>query len=349
MEPRLRVVVADSSPAEAASAAWALRTDPEFEVVALSRTATEAVEQVRRLRPNLVVMELSLSGQGTFEAVEHIMAEVPTPILILTNLPPRDPSVARRLIASGALEVMAKPASPAEWEARTPELLRRAKILAQVRVITHLAGRHRRRVDLTSRATAAEAGVRSVRVVAIAASTGGPRALMQILNALPSDFGAALLVAQHIAQGFASGLRDWLADKCTLNIQVAADGMPVRAGVVILARDDQHMVLDGPDTVRLYPPASQEDLCPSGDRLLESAARAYGRAAVGVILSGMGRDGAKGLQAIYQAGGWTIAQDERTSVVFGMPQAAIEAGAAAEVLSLSAIAARLVELSLPGV
>lgn len=349
MTRELRVVVADSSPSEAALAVRALRSDPTIEVAAVAHNSLEAIEQVRHLRPKLVVMALSLPGRDTVEAVERIMAEAPTPILILTRLPPPDPAVARHLIASGALEVMAKPAGPVEWEARTPELLSRVKILAQVHVITHLAGRRRGQADLTGDAMPAGRLGRGIRVVAIAASTGGPRALVDLLSELPADFGAAVLVSQHIAQGFAAGLREWLGEKCALTVQVASDGMRVQPGMVILAADDQHMTVENPDTVCLHPPASDREVCPSGDRLLGSVARAYGPLAVGVILTGMGRDGVQGLRAIRQAGGWTIAQDEGTSVVFGMPQAAIEAGAAVEVLPLPTIARRLVELSASGV
>jgi two-component system chemotaxis response regulator CheB len=344
MAKQVRIALADPTPTEAKMVLQVLESDPQIKVVSVAQTAAAIVEEVRRLRPNLVIMDLNLPGQGVFQAVERIMGEVATPILVLTSTKAPDPLVAKRLIASGALEVLPKPSTPQEWVACAPEFMRRVKILAQVQVVTHLAGRRRSR-KLAAAKLAKRPG-QPVEVVAIGASTGGPKALMQLLSVLPADFGAGVLVAQHIAQGFLSGLREWLAEHCSLAVHVAEDEMPVKPGQVILAREDRHMLVNRAGVVRLSSPNSTRELCPSADRLLESVASAYGPAAVGVLLSGMGQDGARGLEAIRQAGGWTIAQDEETSVVFGMPQAAIQAGAALEVLPLPAIAQRLIELSL---
>jgi two-component system chemotaxis response regulator CheB len=187
-----------------------------------------------------------------------------------------------------------------------------------------------------------------VRVVAIGTSTGGPAALHRILIDLPRDFGVPILVVQHIARGFVGGLVSWLGANCALRVTVAADGEPLVPGTVYLAPDDHHIGATPDGRARLIDSAPVGGFRPSADVLFDSVARAYGASTTALILTGMGRDGVEGLAAIRSAGGRVLAQDEGTSVVFGMAREAIAAGVVDEVLPLQALAPRLLELVPPG-
>jgi two-component system chemotaxis response regulator CheB len=180
-------------------------------------------------------------------------------------------------------------------------------------------------------------------LLAIASSTGGPQALLTLLRRLPPTFPLPIVVVQHIAAGFTQGLAEWLARECRRPVACAADGDKPGPGSVLLAPDARHLLLGADGRVRLAagdPPA----ICPAADVMMESVAAAFNAQVIGVILTGMGRDGAVGMQAIRQAGGYTIAQDEHTSIIFGMPRAAINLGVIDEVLPLDGIAPRLEQL-----
>jgi len=182
-------------------------------------------------------------------------------------------------------------------------------------------------------------------VVGIGVSTGGPGVLSQILKALPAGFPMALLIVQHISEGFTAGLVEWLSREVRLGIRLAREGDPVEPGVALMAPDGAHLVIQRGGRVRLTRALPVGGHRPSADVLLQSLADTYGEAAIGVLLTGMGRDGAEGLKAIRDAGGHTIVQDEESSVIFGMPKVAIDLGAAEEVLPPAGIAERLLQLA----
>lgn len=182
------------------------------------------------------------------------------------------------------------------------------------------------------------------RVLAVASSTGGPQALVVLLGALPANFPCPVLVAQHIAHGFAPGMVRWLATVCKLPVRLATDGEVVADGTVYVAPSETHMALSAGRRLVLTPPLEGDIYHPSCDHLLGSVAAVCGRDAVGLILTGMGSDGARGMEMIHQAGGATIAQDEASSVIFGMNQVAIARGAAQQVLPVQQIAPALSRL-----
>ena len=240
-------------------------------------------------------------------------------------------------LSVGALEVLKKP-EPRDWaelEQIGRELIRKIKVLAQVRVITHIKGRRERvRPPIVHRDFGAT-GTRSI--VAIGSSTGGPTALLSILERLPGDLPVPVVIAQHIAEGFVPGLVSWLDSGSELTIQVAADGREARPGYVYVAPTGTNLIMDGM-IMRSEEPRTGELYIPSADSLFDSVCETFGRGAVGVILTGMGSDGARGLKCMLEAGAVTIAQDEETSTVFGMPKAAAERGAAEVVLPIEDIA-----------
>jgi two-component system chemotaxis response regulator CheB len=315
------VLICEDSRTYAAALQRLVEHDLDLEVVAIAVSAEEAIAAVSRLSPDLVTMDIELPGMSGLEAVERIMSVAPTPILVLSAHAEPSSGNSAAALAAGALDALAKdsldlrdPASPAAAVFR-----RRLAILSTTRVIRHPRGRDRR-VE-----RCADALTRPARAVGICSSMGGPHALLELLGALPCAFALPILVAQHISTGFADGLAHWLDSSVELPVRLVQGGEHVTSGVW-LAPDDAHLELAADGTLTLRPPTSSDRNIPSGDVLLQSLATVLGRDAVSVVLTGMGRDGADGSAAVRAAGGFTIAQDEATSAIYGMPRAAAERG-----------------------
>jgi two-component system chemotaxis response regulator CheB len=271
-----------------------------------------------------------------FSGIARIMAETPTPILVLTAN--REEAVGFRALSLGALDILEKPQATTDLEDFGRLLRSRLRLLAGVKVIRHMRGLRDRAAHRVARAT------RRADLVVVGASLGGPRALATLLRGLPAGFAAPIAVVQHIADGFTDGLASWLASESRLDVRAARDGDRLKPGRVLVAPTGRHLlVADGVARLSDAPPV--DTFKPSVTPLFLSAASAYGARACGVIMTGMGRDGADGLRAIKDAGGPTLAQDEATSAVFGMPRAAIELGAVDRVLPLDELARALVELT----
>jgi two-component system, chemotaxis family, protein-glutamate methylesterase/glutaminase len=331
----IRILVADDSELFREVLARVVTAEPGFEVVATAADGDEAARLARTLRPDVITMDLNMPDADGFSGIARIMAETPTPILVLTVS--REEAVGFRALSLGALDILEKP-SPEVDLAEYGALLRsRLRLLAGVRVIRHLRGLRGRPAPESRPAVRAE-------LVVVGASLGGPRALATLLRALPAGFHAPILVVQHIADGFTEGLASWLDQESSLEVRQARGGDPLHAGLVLLAPPGRHLVVTrGAAQLSDSPPV--DSFRPSVTPLFLSAAEAYGRRACGVILTGMGRDGAEGLRALKKAGGHTIAQDEASSAVFGMPRAAIETGAVDRVLPLDEIPRALAELT----
>jgi len=302
------------------------------------------VELAARLKPDLVTMDVHMPVMDGFEATKEIMVHAPTPILIVSSSASgREVELSLNAIRAGALMVVAKPDDPqsARFDGRREDLVAMAKAMAHVKVV-------RRWVSQPPAARPAPARPfppgAPVRLVAVAASTGGPAALQRILSALPGDFAAPILVVQHIATGFVAGLADWLSASCNLRVKVAEDGERLRARTVYLAAEERQLGVRGDGRVRVTDVPPVNGFRPSATFLFQSAARAYGAAVAAVILTGMGNDGVEGLKAVKAAGGVVLAQDEGSSVVYGMPQEAVAAGVVDAVLSISEVGARLTNL-----
>jgi two-component system, chemotaxis family, protein-glutamate methylesterase/glutaminase len=318
-----RVVVVEDSAVQRARLVDALQADGDLEVVGQAGDGDEAVAAVRRLRPDVVTMDLGLPGEGGITAIETIMADVPTPILVLSaRVSGAGSAAAVESLLAGAVEALPK---PERWDDEAERLLRgRVRLLSRVQVVAHPRGRRHAAADPTA-----------TPLVAIGASTGGPAALAELLPAL-AGLRAPLLIVQHLHPQLVDGFVSWMRRVAPLPVVLAAHGDHPQPGVAYIAPSGVHLrvatgrrlVLD-PEPARLHRP--------SADELFASVATAAPRAAVGVLLTGMGDDGAAGLLALRERGGATIAQDERTSVVFGMPRAAQQLDAAGEVLPLGRI------------
>lgn len=336
----IRVVIADDSLVAREMLAQILSSDPDIEVVGQAKDGQEAVELVGQLRPDLVTMDIHMPRLDGLRATEQIMAFTPTPILVVSSsVHGEGMGRAFDALNLGALEVIKKP-EPQDWadlERIGREVLRKVKILANVKVITHIRGRRDQREGVSAAGPSKGA---SKSIVAVGSSTGGPSALLSVFQCLPASFPVPILVAQHIADGFVPGLVEWLDAGCSVQIVCAREGDRPEAGVVYLAPTGSNMVIEGA-TLKFQDPGANQLYIPSADTLFESVARSFGKSSVGVLLTGMGADGAVGLKRMHDLGATTIAQDEETSTVFGMPKAAIDLGAADRVLPVGGIGAAL--------
>jgi two-component system chemotaxis response regulator CheB len=338
----IRVLIVDDSPTARALLSAILGSDPELTVVGEAADGLQALELTRKLRPDVLTMDIRMPRMDGFEATKEIMIEAPTPIVVVTSSRTvQEVDMSMHALRAGALAIVAKPSGPAApgFDDEAQQLIAQVKMMSQVKVV-----RHWRPAVAAQRPAPAAARSGSMRVIAVASSTGGPAALECLLTGLPGDFAVPILVVQHISRGFVKGLADWLNKAGPLQVKVAADGEPLKKRTVYVAPDDCHLGVTAPGQVALSHAAAVGNFRPSATPLFESVAHAFGAAATAVILTGMGEDGVVGLRAVRKAGGRILAQDEKTCVVFGMPGVAVAAGLVDEVLPIEAMAARLVEL-----
>lgn len=344
---RIRVVVTEDSAVTRALLTAILEEAPGFELVAAVPDGAAAVDAVARLRPSVVTMDLHMPRLDGVEATRRIMREAPTPIVVVTASSEVDGRMTYDALAAGALSVVARPVGPsdARFATRRDALLAELRLMAGVRVVRRF-GRAEPRTPAPSRIVRRLG--RPIRVVAIAASTGGPAVLHRLLHDLPRDFAVPILVVQHMSEGFISGLARWLSDVAPGPVRIARDGDVLAAGVVLLAPDGSHLRVTADGTVRLDagPPIGGHR--PAATALLDSVAEVYGESAIGVVLTGMGRDGVDGLANLRARGALTLAQDAASSAVFGMPGAALEAGAVERVLSLEELGPTIAALATAG-
>lgn len=350
---KIRVLVADDSALARSMLREILEGDPGIEVVGEARDGFEAVELARSLSPDLVTMDLRMPVLDGIGAITEIMATKPLPILVVSGA--ADAGEAYLAVQRGALETLAKP----DYSERArEELVEKVKSLAGVGVLTHLKpGQFARAARtgggestgggagaygsaLPSRASAAAGPV-----FAIAASTGGPQAIGKILASLPPDFPGTILIAQHISDGFAPGLAQWLSTVSRLPVSLARAGQPPLPGRAYVSPSERNLALSAARLLELREPAERQIFHPVCDVLLASVGEACGSDAVGIILTGMSEDGVRGLEMIKRAGGRTLAQDEASSIVFGMNRMAIERGATESVLPLDDIALEMCRLA----
>lgn len=343
----IRVLVVDDSAVLRQSTKFILENDPGLKVIGEARNGEEAVALARRLKPDVVTMDIRMPRMDGFEAIRHIMAGSPVPIVVVTSVDlDREMGVSLQATRAGAVSVLRRPAriSDPEYKAFTASLVGQVKLMSDVRVV------HRPMAGRTASPKTKVAGLAStprtahkIEIVAIGSSTGGPAALHQVLSVMPADFSPPILIVQHISFGFVEGLAGWLDGACKLRVKVAEQGERTQPGTIYVAPDDQHTeIAYGRIRLRQGDPVGGHR--PSVTPLFESLAKCYGPAAMGVIMTGMGADGAVGMKALREAGAITIAQDEGSCVVFGMPKEAIALGAIQHIVPLKKIAQTMVAL-----
>ncbi len=346
---RLRVLVVEDSLTMRRFLCDAVAADPGCEMVGEAQDGKQAIELCQQLRPDVISLDMMLPVMSGMAATEFIMAYVPTPILVVSASTNRGELFKTyEALAAGAVDAFEKPRADedsASWCARYIAALR---LVARVRVLTHVRGRLRSGDTAAAPAPAfASAMPRNTarpQVAAIGASTGGPRAVVQVLHGIPSGLSLPLLMVVHIGEPFGRAFADWLDGQTAHRVRLARDGELLDAEAVRLAPPGRHLRLRGRRL--LIDDGPERHSCkPSVDVLFESLAQEYGAACAAALLTGMGADGARGLAAIRAAGGITIAQDEATSVVYGMPREAARLDAAQRILPLDAIGPALAALA----
>jgi two-component system chemotaxis response regulator CheB len=332
----IRILIADDSELTRIVLRDLLSQDADLEIVGEVNNGRAAVEQTARLKPDLVIMDVMMPIMGGLEAVAEIMAATPTPILMLSaNTDAQDNRSAFAAIKLGALDVMAKPSGVVTeaFSQIASQLIAKVKSLSRIKVIHHYRTQRPKREKVVAPVSA---GPR--RILAIGASTGGPKAVLQLLQELPKNLAAAVLVVQHIADGFAPGFADWLNRESALSVRLAVDGSELQAGTVMVAPNKAHLTVKS-NRIALEDSPPLHNCRPAVDALFHSlVGQQLAAETVAVLLTGMGTDGAAGLGALQKQGAYTIAQDEASSTIFGMPKAAIDRGAASRVLPLEHIA-----------
>jgi two-component system chemotaxis response regulator CheB len=354
---RLRILVVEDSLTTRRRFCDILSADPELEVVGEAEDGKRAIELCEQLRPDVITLDMVLPVMSGLTATEYIMAYMPTPILIVSASTNRGELFKTYdALAAGAVDVLEKPTVDGvdgSWERR---FVAAVKLIANIKVITHLRARR----SGTERAVAAVQEHRATSpaplrrdqqqsqhrgVVAIGASTGGPAAIVKVLHALPPGLRVPVLFVLHIDEPFAAAFAEWLDDQTPHRVAYARDRDSIDSlgGQVIMAPPGRHLSVAG-GRLRLSTDPPRHSCRPSVDVLFESLAVDRGAEVVACLLTGMGRDGAAGLLAIRRAGGFTIAQDESTSVIYGMPREAVLLNAAQSVLPLEQIGPQIVKL-----
>lgn len=335
------VLIADDSPIFAEMLAEVLAEDRDITVAGIAADGARAVAMARTLRPDVMVMDVVMPVLDGFEAVTKIMAEQPIPVLMMTgDARGKTGELGFEALRRGAVDLMLKPAGYPFTAEQRRMVRERVRATARVQPMTGT------RTPVHLPAVAAPAATSTVAVVGIAGSTGGPAALATILRALPADFPAGVAIVQHVSPGFVDALARWLGSLCPLRVTVARDRDACRPGTVLLAPDHTHLTIGRDARAQLTPSPERALHRPSADVLFESLAASFGPRAAGVVLTGMGEDGARGLAAMRRAGAFTLAQDEASCVVFGMPKAALLSGGTDRKVPLDRIAATLCEQAL---
>lgn len=345
----IKALVVDDSRIVAEFLAHLLDADPAVQVVGVVPDGVEAVEAAHRLNPDVITMDIHMPGMNGFDATRRIMETRPTPIVIVSgSSTTQEQATTFHALEAGALAVVARPKGfgHPEFNESALAFVRTVKLMSEVKVVRRWAhARPSRSAPVPPSAVEGKTERPPIRVVAIGASTGGPVAIQTILAGLSKNFPIPILIVQHIAPGFVDGFVEWLSQSTGFPIQIARHGEGPKAGHVYIAPDDFHMELDSHGAIVLTKGPSENGLRPSVSCLFRSLALRVGRDVVGALLTGMGKDGAAELKLLKAAGAATIAQDESTSIVHGMPGEAIKLGAATYVTPLDRIAGVLARLA----
>jgi len=334
MTDKIRVLIVNDSTFMCMTIKAILEDDPQFEVIGVAKDGKEGVEKASQLKPDVVVMDLEMPVMSGFEAIEKIMEENPLPIIVVSSM---DIPVIIKALGVGAMGFVGIKHG---IEENAADLIEKVKIASRIRPL--------RRIKIRPIAKPSQikvTGAAPSKIVAIGISTGSPQELQVLLSRLPGNLSCGILIVQYMPPGFIGGLAEWLNANSPLNIRVAKVGDILGIGEVLLAPDDYHININAERRLILIQGTTKSSFhVPSIDVMMQSVAEEFGKGAIGVIMAGMGHDGVEGIKAIKKAGGKTIAQDEKTSIVFGMNKEAIETGCVDSILELEKIADEIIRI-----
>ena len=343
MPDPISVLLVDDSPVCLTILKRMLSDTPLVKVVGTATNGHEALELIPSLNPQVICTDLEMPVMDGLELTKEVMAQFPLPILVISNYVHKENQKnIFHLLEAGAVDVFPKPrgGDQSEYLLQSQSLIEKIHVLSGVVVIPRLASSpHARRPSRGIRSTRRR--VSDIQAIVIGASTGGPQALLTILSRLPRKIAVPIVCVQHLTEGFLEGLAGWLDSHCPLTVCIAQDREIPRRGTVYFPQEGKHLELDGKGRFVHSIGARVQGHRPSVDVTFGSVAKHYGSATIGILLTGMGQDGVAGLKDIAQAGGCTIAQDEQSCFVFGMPKQAIEQGTVTHVLSPPEIAEHL--------
>ena len=344
----IRVLIVDDTQTIRLALRAILESDPELAVAGEAGNGEEALAFCRKFRPDIVTMDINMPVMDGYEAIRQIMNKTPCPIVVITDTGSQSlMEVSFKALALGALTVLPKPKEYSPDNAEAKNLIHQIKTMAAVKVVRRslkmestpaLIDKDGGQPTDPTKKTVSFKPRKEAQLVAIGLSTGGPLALQTVLSGLPSSFPLPIVIVQHISHGFIFGLASWLSKTTPFRCKVGEHEETIQPGTVYFAPDNTHMTVMGNGKLRLDASEPVGGHRPSATVLFESVARNFGAKAIGILLTGMGVDGAQGLKAMHQAGAYTIAQNEASSAVFSMPKAAIELNAVEEILDLNQIA-----------
>jgi two-component system, chemotaxis family, protein-glutamate methylesterase/glutaminase len=350
---KIRVMIVEDSLVVREFLQHLIGRDPRLEVVAAVESGEKALKILHKASPDVISMDIRLPGMNGFETTQRIMSERPTPIVVVSaSIESEDLKISMNALRAGALSVVEKPVGEThkDYDVLSHRLCAQLALMSQVKVVRQRIARARTFMPPASRPARpprpSAPDQRTLVIVGIGTSTGGPNALQKLFSTLSPGFPLPILLVQHISPSFTDGFVSWLGSISPLPVSLAINGESPQPGHVYVPPAERHLRVKG-GTLRLDdgPPVSGQR--PSATVLFESLALEYGTRVLGVLLTGMGDDGAAGLKQLRDAGAYTIAEDETTAVVYGMPAVAVSLGAVCESLPLDAIGPRMQQLLLP--
>lgn len=339
---KIKILIVDDSKVSRDLLIHIIQQDPDLEVIGQAENAQQTLYALEVLKPDVITIDIEMPGMDGFELTKHIMHTRPTPIVIISShYTDSDMFKGFKALEAGALAILPKPKGPTDpnFKTQLKKINDSIKMIADIKLIT------KKQVLPQTIVARAEENLRSIKMVCIGSSLGGPQALEKIFSKLTAKFPLPILVVQHISAGFTEGLADWLSKVTPLQVKIAENNETPKPGVIYLAPDNYHMEINSIHNIRLTDEPPLHNTKPSVGKLFLSAAKYCGPKALGIILTGMGNDGAEELLVMKEKGALTIAQDEESCLIFGMPKEAIARGAAKKVLSLTEITHFLLQLA----